>query len=97
MEDTSLTVSYVDLNNDGETLVTKSSAINASVNGILEVLGQDWSSWIGEDKAAYVDKLRSFVRLLATYSDEINDIGAFMQNAASGYSTAVSNFKGADE
>ena len=97
MEDTSLTVSYVDLNNDGETLVTNSSTINENINGILEVLGKDWSSWIGDDKAAYVDKLRSFVRLLSTYSDEISDIGTFMQNASSSYSTAVSNFKGADE
>ncbi len=97
MEDTSLMVSYVDLNTDGETLVTNSSTINESIEGINEILGGDWSSWIGEDKAAYVDSLKNFVVLLSLYSQEIGNIGFFMQNASSSYSTAVSNFKGADE
>ena len=97
MEDTTLTVSYVNLNEDGENLVTNGSAIDQSINGIIEELNKDWSSWIGEDKAAYVDSLRSFVRLLSLYSQEVGNIGSFMQRASSNYSTALSNFKGADE
>lgn len=97
MEDTSLTVSYVDLNSDGETLVTNSSAINASIDGINDVLNKDWSSWIGDDKAAYVDTLRNFTLLLSLYSQEIGNIGKFMQNASSNYSTAVSNFEGVED
>lgn len=94
MEDTSLMVSYTDLSEDGDTLVNNCSTINENINGIFEVLDKDWSSWIGEDKAAYVDNIRSFARLLSSYSDEINSIGEFMKNAASNYSTALANCKG---
>ena len=94
MEDTSLMVSYTDLSEDGDTLVTNCSTINENINGIFDVLGQDWSSWIGEDKAAYVDSIRDFARLLSTYSQEVGSIGEFMKNAASNYSIALANCKG---
>ena len=87
-----LYIDYEELYNDGDTLVKESINIGTNVDAINNILDRSIEeSWTGADSIAYINELKNVCVSLSKYSEEINNIGTYLQNVSVDYQDAKDN------
>ena len=87
-----LYIDYEELYNDGDTLIKESININTNVEAVTNMLDKSIEeSWFGDDSKAYINQLKKVCVSLSKYSEEINNIGTYLQDVSIDYQTAKDN------
>ena len=87
-----LYIDYEELYNDGDTLIKESANIDTNIESINSILDNNIEeSWLGDDSSAYIEELKEVCVSLSKYSEEINNIGVYLQNVSVDYQDAKDN------
>lgn len=70
-----------------------SSNINTNISSIIEVLNKKIKqSWVGDDCDEFIKSFKKTLVSLQKYSKEIDNIGIYLSNIASEYSTTENDY-----